>query len=161
MQYVLCECGYIHDMLHIFPATNQCRFVKERQTSCLLYCICVHIHTERSMERSTCRLCVHQLTNGGATVLLHAFLFCVRFACHIPRMWNLRFCFSPPNSVSFSSSLSLSLYCTCGRIGRRTLLEQFSSHSLVNTCSHTPLLTLLPFMSRYIPVLHTFSNSPN
>ena len=51
------------------------KLVKESKSCCLLCCICVRIHIDRSMERSTCpvsiRIHICTQTYGSTTVLLH------------------------------------------------------------------------------------------
>ena len=48
---------------HVISGLSRSKFVKESQCSCLLYCkwssIRIIVCADRSMERSTCRICFH------------------------------------------------------------------------------------------------------
>ena len=84
MWHTICECEYC--------MSSHPKYVKESQSSCLLYWISVRIHTDCCIEQSTCCIRIHiririririRIQTFGSTTLW----FCVAFEYY----WNLSF----------------------------------------------------------------------
>ena len=81
MWYAVCGMRYANAACSLSSCS---KFVKESQSSCLLYFIRVQVRTDQCMEGSTFRIHIHIWTYESAIVCIHAFSICCCIHTHMP-----------------------------------------------------------------------------